>query len=94
MSVKGKGKQIWKWVKDHKGVILTGLLIAGGAAVASYAAGELKMSKPEYPAQLPEADETDYGRDAVMEFRIEETGEKLGEVRCTESYARDMIEEG
>lgn len=34
----------------------------------------------------------DYGRDCVMKFFVEDTGEFLGEAFCTESYAKDMID--
>lgn len=81
-----KGKT---WLKNHKkGVIITlGSIAAGltGIAIAKKVKNNNECDCEDY--------DFDPGRDCIMKFVVDDdSNEVLGEVPCTESYAKDMID--
>jgi len=81
-----KGKT---WLKNHKkGVIITlGGIAAGltGVAIAKKVKNNNECDYEDY--------DFDPGRDCIMKFVVDDdSNEVLGEVPCTESYAKDMID--
>ena len=96
---KEKVKKFWKENKEI--VIGVGVAIGGIAATMAYinnANKKLEADGQEIINGFKKAEETfeefDYGRDCLMTFTVEETGEKLGTVRCTESYVHDWVDSG
>lgn len=86
------------FVKTHKkeiaigaccivGAVAIGLIfhqtMKGAKTAEKVAKGMLKEAPP--PA-------LDFGRDCIMKFFVEGTGEFLGEAACTETYVQDILE--
>lgn len=88
MKIKEKFTKCKDWIKEHKKQILIGGLsavaVCGGAAL-------LSKSRKENE-EVDELPEPDYGRDCTMKFVVDETQEVLGEVPCTELYAKEELE--
>lgn len=102
MSKINKAKRkVTKFWRDNKGYILTGGAVIGAVASAIIVAKSDK-DKPKKPySELGESTviafegdygyktEPEYGRDCLMTFSVEDTGEVLWKERCTESYVND-----
>ena len=83
--MKEKIKQFWN--KHKKGIIIT------LATVAGVFTGVIIKKKKDNDDYYEEINDFDPGRDCKMIFEVDdESKEILGEVPCTESYAKDMIE--
>ena len=90
---KEKVKKFWKENKEF--VIGVGVAIGGVAATMLYINNANKGRGDNIFENTEETfEEFDYGRDCLMTFTVEETGEKLGTVRCTESYVHDWVDSG
>lgn len=90
------------WCEEHKKeiAIVGGMVVFGGMAYFG-----LKRNKSRNVvdaldtvsdvasnvAMNFEDDAADLGRDCIMTFTVEETGEKIGEALCTELFAREMM---
>lgn len=92
-------KKFWKENKEF--VIGVGVAIGGVAATMVYISNankKLEADGQEIINGFKKAKETfeefDCGRNCLMTFTDEETGEKLGTVRCTESYVQDWVDSG
>lgn len=81
-----KMNKIKKFIKEHSGVICRVGAIAGGAIALSAVIADVKKQEDE-----PEKDKIsyDYGRDCLITFTVEGTGEVLWKEMCTESYVED-----
>nr|DAT35244.1 MAG TPA: Protein of unknown function (DUF2659) [Caudoviricetes sp.] len=96
---KEKVKKFWKENKEI--VIGAGVAIGGVAAAMTYIIHENKKIEAVgqeiingFKKAKETFDEYECGRDCLMTFTDEETGEKLGSVRCTESYVHDWVNSG
>lgn len=92
-------KKFWKENKEF--VICVGVAIGGVAATMVYISNankKLEADGQEIINGFKKAkeifEEFDCGRNCLMTFTDEKTGEKLGTVRCTESYVRDWVDSG
>lgn len=92
-------KKFWKENKEF--VICVGVAIGGVAATMVYISNankKLEADGQEIINGFKKAkeifEEFDCGRNCLMTFTDEETGKKLGTVRCTESYVQDWIDSG
>ena len=92
-------KKFWKENKEF--VIGVGVAIVGVAATMAYISNankKLEADGQEIINGFKKAKETfekfDCGRNCLITFTDEETGEKLGTVCCTESYVRDWVNSG
>lgn len=86
-------KKFWKENKEF--VIGVGVAIGGIAATMVYISNANKGDKNNNFEHAEETfEEFDYGRNCLMTFTVEETGEKLGTVRCTETYVQDWVDSG
>ena len=86
-KVKNIATKTKTWVKEHKKVVI-GALIGTAVTAAGIAVAKKKKNDEYY-----ENDEFDPGRDCLMKFVVDDdSNEVLGEVPCTESYAKDMID--
>lgn len=80
------------FLRDHKKQIIGGVVaVAGGAVAIAVGKKAFDSKEAEDPYEEPEI-EHDFGRDCTMKFIVDETGEELGSVKCTEEYANDMID--
>ena len=90
MNIKETFAKCKNWVKEHKKVVIgTGLAVAAG--IGAVVLGKKVSSKSNEVLELP--DDIDYGRDCTMRFVVNETQEVLGEVPCTELYAKEEIQD-
>ena len=90
MEIKEKFTKCKNWVKEHKGIIIkTGLAITV-ASIGAVVLGKSVSKNSNDVYEIP--DNTDYGRDCTMKFVVNETQEVLGEVPCTELYAKEEID--
>ena len=90
MNIKETFEKCKNWVKEHKKVII-GAGLATAAGIGAVALGKKVANKTNEVEMLPE-DTTDYGRDCTMRFIVDETQEVLGEVPCTELFAKETID--
>ena len=82
-------KKFLNFLKRHKGKVIGFILFIIGLFIGSKV--EEKRNRDSYV----EIDEIDYdpGRDCKMTFMVDDdTKEVLGEVPCSESYAKDMLD--
>lgn len=80
-----------QWIKNHKKIIIGG--VVGTAAIALGAKVLKKSNKSEENNNEYDSDNIDYGRDCIMKFVVnDDTQEVLGEVPCTELYAKEEID--
>lgn len=86
MNFKEKFTKCKEWIKEHKGIV-----IGAGVTAILGCIGVAISRQPKKVDQLSEK-ETDYGRDCTMRFIVDETQEVLGEIPCTELYAKENIE--
>lgn len=87
-KVKNIATKTKTWVKEHKKVII-GALVGTAVTAAGIAVAKKKHDNEYYE------DDCDFepGRDCKMRFIVDDdSNEVLGEVPCTESYAKDMID--
>ena len=89
MNLKEKFTKCKNWVKEHKKVV-----IGPGVAIVAAGIGAVVLGKKrdDNSAEILSLDETDYGRNCTMKFVVDETQEVLGEVPCTELYAKESID--
>lgn len=86
MEKENKLKKVWN---KHKGEIITAGTIVTGFAVAMILSGlNNKSNKLETNNKLIE-EPLDFGRDCLMTFTVEETGEVLGVIPVAESFVND-----
>ena len=79
-----------QWIKDHKKIIIGG--VVGTTAIALGAKALMNSDKPEENNEY-DMNNIDYGRDCIMKFIVnDDTQEVLGEVPCTELYAKEEID--
>lgn len=90
MKIKEKIIKCKEWVKEHKGAIVGSSL--GLLATVGLVAVAKKNKKDDDVYPYGDGTEPDYGRDCTMRFIVDETQEVLGEVKCTELYAKEEIE--
>lgn len=77
------------WLKEHKKVVIGALVGTAITATGIAVAKKVKNNNCE----CDEDYEFDPGRDCLMKFVVDDgSNEVLGEVPCTESYAKDMID--
>ena len=77
------------WVKKHKAKIITGIAGTGLIVLGVKTAKSISNKKPEALDYQSE----DYGRDCIMKFYVDDNSQEvLGEVPCTEDYAKTMSE--
>jgi hypothetical protein len=93
MDIKEKFNNLKKWVKDHKKVVAVSGVTIALAGIGGVMASKNAKQKDEVKKLQELADHTDYGRDCTMQFIVNETGEVLGEIPCTELYANENIED-
>lgn len=87
-------KELWD---NHKGKIIIGGTILGAVAAVIAVTRKDEPEEEEEVKQIeePKEDKTlEYGRDCLMTFSVEDTGEVLWKERCTESYVEDVKEMG
>ena len=90
--MKEKFKKIYisgkNWCKKNKKKIIGIAIFVGGIFVGA----KIKAKKNNSNYEIENYD-FDEGRDCRMTFMVDDdTNEVLGEVPCTEAYAKDMIE--
>lgn len=90
--------QTKEWIEVHKkGLIRFGIgvgTVTGAAVIYGAVRHHHTEELPEY-AELPETEEetvSPWGRDCTMIFTVDETGEELGKIGCTETYAKSMVD--
>lgn len=92
-------KKASEWYNEHfiLGTILSavgsGAIMGLGCVIASKASKAKPEDNSEETRAQPELEEKwDPGRDCTMKFIVDETGECLGEIPCTEYYAMEEID--
>ena len=100
-NLKERVKKIWR---EHKTeIIIGGVTIVGAAIGTGIIVSKYKKSKSVNCANTLdeilevtaiEKEPLDVGRDCLMTFTVEETGEVLGSVKCCESYVKDWVDDG
>lgn len=81
------------WDRNKRKIV--GVGVATGAVAITLLAVVTKNSESKSQIEEPkedsydENDKFDTGRDCLMTFTVEETGEELGKVRCCESFVED-----
>lgn len=90
MKIKEKFIKCKEWVKEHKKEVLT---IGISTVVVGIGAAILGKSKKETKIEELSEPETDFGRNCTMKFVVDETQEVLGEIPCTELYAKENLED-
>ena len=93
-TLKGKVKKFW--TEKRELIILGGAVVGtviGSAIAINKINGSIEKQEDYEGATLDSVENVepiDYGRDCIMTFTVEETGEVLGKVGCTESFVNDM----
>ena len=94
MNIKEKIEQSKIWAEEHKTELIYGACTVGGVIVLGLiGVNRHKHGAPAIESVSEETVEkvTDLGRDCIMKFFVEETGEQIGkDILCTESFAMDM----
>lgn len=86
-----KREQFKLWIKEHEKIILAAGLATGGAIIIGMIKRSLADDNPKI--EYINFEEPDFGRNCIMKFFVEETGEQVGkDVRCTESFAQEFSE--
>lgn len=76
------------WVSEHKKIVIGSIIGVTAAGIGIALSNKKKNDNEEY------LEEPDYGRDCVMRFVVnDDSQEVLGEVPCTELYAKENIED-
>lgn len=89
-KVKNAVNKSVNWIKEHKAKIIAG---ATGVGLTVLGVKAIKSIKSNNSDDLYLDEPVDYGRNCVMKFIVDdESHEVLGEVPCTESYAKDLLE--
>ena len=93
-QIKEKAVKAKNWVVENKGKVAIGAvgLLCGGLYLKHKLSNkdDIDTNTDEFTT----LEEVDYGRDMEMQFKYTDTGELLeGSVPCTETYAKEMIEE-
>lgn len=95
----GKIKEkISNFYQNHKKGFTTGCIIVGTLPLAALLGvstyGIVKDKKQKKLSESCNEDDTDYGRDCLMQFVTDdEDHEVLGAVPCTELFAKESIED-
>lgn len=91
--------QTTEWIKAHKKALIRfgiGLGTVTGTALIYGAVRHHHTEELPELAELPETEEetaSPWGRDCTMTFTVDETGEEIGKIRCTETYAMELLED-
>lgn len=97
---KAFGKKHWKKFAIGGAAFLAGVVLwkVVGKSADDELLGVYDITGPE-PVKIDESElagkfpwEENLGRNCVMKFFVEETGEFLGEEKCTESFVRDILD--
>lgn len=79
-----------KWVLEHKKIVIGSIC---GVAAVGLGAALVNKNKDNNNNEDYIEDTTDYGRDCIMKFVVnDDSQEVLGEVPCTELYAREELD--
>lgn len=90
MKIKEKAVKVKNWVVEHKKLVIGGAIGAVCAGLVIKRIGSASTTATNYAC---EQGETDFGRDMLMQFVYQDTGELMeGVVPCTELYAKECIE--
>ena len=90
IELKKKIKKVWD---NNKGVIITVGSLAGVALATAVAMNKSKdTNKLLEEASNIENNEIDLGRDCIITYSVEDTGEVLWKGMCYESYVNDVKE--
>ena len=90
-DLKNKVKGFWD---NNKGKIIAVGAVTG-TVIGAVIANKQRKEIHELVEQVPDTDENneiDYGRDCIITYSVEETGEVLWRSLCTESYVEDVKE--
>ncbi|MPM88789.1 hypothetical protein SDC9_135893 [bioreactor metagenome] len=82
------------WEENKKFFIATGVVVGGVITAAAIQVINKDNKEEIQDNDTVKDNEFDYGRDCIMTFTVEETGETLGMVKCTESYVKDWVDSG
>jgi len=75
------------WISEHKKIVIGSIIGVTAAGVGIALSNKKKKDNEEC------LEEPDYGRDCVMKFIVnDDSQEVLGEVPCTELYAREELD--
>ena len=83
------------WVKEHKKIVIGGAI---GLCATALTIGSLKNKNKDQNNNISidtnnSIDNLDYGRDCIMKFVVDDDSQELlGEIPCTESYAKEELE--
>lgn len=88
MNIKSKIKKVGSWIKEHKTIVVGTVLGTTLGVIGS----KVLLNKKNNKLEEGSNEDYDYGRDCTMKFVVDETQEVLGEVPCTELFAKEEIE--
>ena len=96
MKIKEKFQSAKNWVKEHafETKLVVGTIATAAGAFVAYKAikSEPTIAIADSTNAVQNEEPFDYGRDLTCKFFDDETGEVLGELKCTESFMNDMLD--